>query len=98
MADMPDVSLLDFSITTVITPSDLLYIGVVDTSVQEGYNDASVMLSTLGAALLNDFSYPLLLETTSKSIIGAINELNANMPSDIENTVFPIEEEQEEGE
>ena len=98
MADLPDVSLLDFTLTTTITPSDLLYIGVVDQTVQEGYNDASVMLSSLGAALLNDFSYPLLLETTSKSIIGAINELNANMPSDIENTVFPIEEEQEEGE
>ena len=85
-----DASILDFSTAQALTPSDLLYLGVVDTSVTEGYNDANAPLSLLASSLLNSFEYTQDLTTTAKTIIGAINELKSDIPADIENVVFPV--------
>ena len=85
-----DVSILDFTTASVLTPSDLLYFGVVDTGVTEGYNDAKAPLSLLASSMLNSFEYTQDLTTSAKTIIGAINELKSDIPADIENVVFPV--------
>ena len=91
MSELQDVSILDLQTAQAIGPSDLLYVGVVDTGVTEGYNDAKGTLGDIATAFVNSFSYTQLLQTTAKTIVGAINELNTNMPADIENVEFPTE-------
>ena len=88
---MADVSLLDFTTASELTASDLIYVGVVDTGVTEGYNDAKGTLGDIATAFVNSFSYTQALQTTAKTIVGAINEINSNMPADIENIEFPTE-------
>lgn len=89
MPDLQDVSILDLQTAQAIDPSDLLYVGVVDTGVTEGYNDAKGTLGDIATAFVNSFSYTQALQTTAKTIVGAINELNTNMPADIENNEYP---------
>lgn len=87
---MADKSLIDFDAATQLSPTDLLYIGVTDQSVVAGFKDGRTTLSIIANALLNSFGYQQDLETTDKTIIGAINELKEDMPSVIENVVFPV--------
>ena len=89
MPDLQDVSILDLQTAQTIDPSDLLYVGVVDTGVTEGYNDAKGTLGDIATAFVKAFYFTQDLQTTDKTIVGAINEINSNMPADIENNEYP---------
>lgn len=94
-----DVSILDFTTATVLTSSDLLYLGAYD-SVGDEYNDRKTTLTTLANGLLNTFEFPLLLDTTSKTIIGAINEIasgGGGTASILTGTTPPTPEQGEDG-
>lgn len=56
---------------------DLEYLAVVDQSSASGYSSRKISSIDKAQTYLNTFLFPLLLNTTSKSIIGAINEIHA---------------------
>ena len=78
MADLTPLKLSNMIAAGVLQPGDLLYIGAVDSGSDTGYASRQLLASELAAALMNTFSYPLLLtKTAAKNIAGAINEIAA---------------------
>jgi len=58
-----------------LSPSALIYICVVDAESDTGYSSRKDTIAALTTAIFEDIEYPLKLNTTAKSIFGAINEL-----------------------
>lgn len=74
-----------------ISTSDLAFESVVDPLSTSGYSSKKITEGNKAISYLSSFEFPLLLDTTSKSIIGAINEIYDSMPEDIEDVEFPID-------
>ena len=78
---MPDEytisSLTPISANEPLGMNDLLEVARVDPQGDTGYSSRKATLTQIGDELLNDIQYTSALDTTSKKIIGAINELNA---------------------
>ena len=92
MAELSPIKLSDMTLATILGASDVLYIAVADAQSETGFISRKTTTAELAQFFLNTLSFPLLLtETTSKNIIGAINEIAGNMPAIIENTGFPEE-------
>lgn len=66
-----------------ISGSDLLVIAILNALSSTGYLTRKFTIAELGDFLNTDLQYLLDLSTTSKTITGAINELNAKTGSDI---------------
>lgn len=69
--------------------NDLEYIAVVDQESATGFSSRKITAQNKAQAYLNTFLFPLLLNTTSKSIIGAINELAQSSSSVLVGTEAP---------
>lgn len=69
--------------------NDLEYIAVVDQESATGFSSRKITAQNKAQAYLNTFLFPLLLNTTSKSIIGAINELAQSSSSVLVGTAAP---------
>lgn len=74
-----------------ISAGDLALATVEDSETPGTYNSRKITEGNKAQCYLNVFEFPLLLNTTAKSIVGAINELVDAIPSDIENVEFPTE-------
>lgn len=61
--------------TGTMTASDLLYICIVDMLSDTGFSSRKDNLGNFANGLFDDLEFPLKLDTTAKSIFGAINEL-----------------------
>ena len=61
--------------TGTMTASDLLYICIVDMLSDTGFSSRKDNLGNFANGLFDDLEFPLKLDTASKSIFGAINEL-----------------------
>lgn len=61
--------------TGTMTASDLLYICIADMLSDTGFSSRKDNLGNFANGLFDDLEFPLKLDTTSKSIFGAINEL-----------------------
>lgn len=75
---MPDtpVKLSDMTEALAFTTTDLFYLGMTDAGSDTGYSSRKLAASTMAAALMGDFSLPLLFtKTTAKTPAGAINEI-----------------------
>lgn len=92
MAELTPLKLSEMTTATGLDANALLYLGEPDAGSDTGYYSRKITATNAAQAALNTFSFPLLLtETTSKTVIGAINELAQAMPANIENVGFPEE-------
>ena len=76
MADL-DRSISQFPAASALDPSDLLFLSAEDLSAASGYQSKYIDAGTLAQNLLSSFQFPLLLNTTAKNVIGALNEFKA---------------------
>lgn len=53
----------------------LIYAAEEDVQSETGFSSVRVTAANAGQSILNNFSYPLLLNTNNKTVFGAINEL-----------------------
>ena len=60
-----------------LTGSELEYVAIPDELSDTGYSSRKITSANKAIAYLSTFLFPVLLDTDSKSIIGAINELAA---------------------
>lgn len=72
-----DKKLSEFSTAQSISGNDLEMLAVVDQESATGFSSRRVTAQSKAEAYLNAFYFPLLLNTTAKNIVGAINELAA---------------------
>lgn len=75
---MPDtpVKLSDMTEALTFTTTDLFYLGMTDAGSDTGFASRKLAASTMAAALMGNFSLPLLFtKTTAKTAAGAINEI-----------------------
>lgn len=70
-----DKKLSEFSTAQSISGNDLELLAVVDQESATGFSSRKVTAQSKAEAYLNAFYFPLLLNTTAKNIVGAINEL-----------------------
>lgn len=76
MAELTPVKISDMTAVQSIALGDLLYLCAEDANSETGYYSRKITAQDMAAAMLNSFSFPLLLDKTSAhSVIGAINEL-----------------------
>lgn len=84
-----------------LTANDLEMVAVVDENSETGYSSRKITAINKAQGYLNTFLFPLLLNTNSKSIIGAINELAAGggggTASILTGTVPPVASQGEDG-
>ena len=69
---------------------DLLALAQVDEQAETGYKSAAAPVSDVAQKILKEISFPADLNTTSKNVIGAINELESDKADS--STVTDIEE------
>jgi len=86
-----DKKISELTSVSSISASDLALATISDPDNVGEYLSRKITEGNKATSYLNTFEFPLLLNTTDKSIIGAINELNDNMPADIEDVEFPTE-------
>ena len=72
---MAKLKVSQMTAATDVDAGDLVYLSVEDLTSASGYSSRKETAGNLAVTFLNGFEFPLLLDTTSKSIIGAINEL-----------------------
>lgn len=65
--------------TGTLTSSDLLYICIADDLSDTGFSSRKDTISNFFSDVFGDIEFPLLLNTTAKSIFGAINELSTKI-------------------
>lgn len=80
-----------------MTGNELELMASVDQQSATGYSSRKITSINKAQEYLNTFLYPLLLQTTSKSIIGAINELKQASSSVLTGTVAPTSSQGEDG-
>ena len=76
MADL-DRSISQFPAASALDPSDLLFLSAEDISAASGYQSKYLDAGTIAQNILSNFEFPLLLNTTAKNVIGALNEFKA---------------------
>lgn len=74
MAEL-DKKLSEMDTATSITATDLEYLCVTDQQSDTGFSSRKTSTASKALAYLQSIEFPLLLNTTAKNIIGAINEL-----------------------
>lgn len=74
---MAKIKVSQMTAATDIDAGDLVYLSVEDLTSASGYSSRKDTAGNLAAAFLNGFEFPLLLNTSAKTIVGAINELAA---------------------
>ena len=62
-----------------IPVGSLFVVSVEDQESESGYISKKATSELFASQLLNSYLWPLLLETTSKNVIGAVNELNGKV-------------------
>ena len=73
---MANVKISELPPTTTVDTADLMEVSLYD-SVEQSYSSKSVSVSTLATRLITGLNYASDLETTSKTVSGAINEVNS---------------------
>lgn len=85
---MPDdFRISDLPSTALFNANDLMEVSQVDSGSDSGYSSVKKTMTELGEDLNNDLEYLTALNTSSKKIIGAINEVNAAIPSNSDFTL-----------
>lgn len=75
---MPDdYKISDLSNAVEISNNDLMEISAVNSSSDTGYSSVKATMTQIAEKIANDVQYSADLETTAKTIVGAINEVNA---------------------
>lgn len=89
---MPEFNkkITEFDAITQSAPSDITPVVVADSGVTSGYANKKITEGNRAKSYVNSFEYTQELNTTSKTICGAINEIFDLIPSVIEETVFPV--------
>lgn len=70
-----DIKLSELSTAESLTSAALLYVAIVDAQSDTGYGERKATTEALGVLLNNSVVYASYLNTTNKTVIGAINEL-----------------------
>lgn len=73
-----DKRISEYTTTQAVSGNDLDILIVEDQNSASGYSSRKILSSDKAKGYLNTLSFPLLLNTNSKTIIGAINELQAS--------------------
>ena len=72
-----DMKISDLTTTTEVAASDLAIATIADPDNEGSFLSRKITFGNLAAAILNAFSFPLLItKTVSKTIIGALNEIS----------------------
>lgn len=71
--------LSEFERATEITPEALLFSSIADVTSESGYSTRAATLSLVAECIAKNIQFASDLETTSKSLIDAINEVNSNI-------------------
>ena len=88
---MPDdVRISELSPISSIGNNDLMEVSHEDSGAESGYVSTKMTMTQLSNKLNNNIQYVSDLETASKTIIGGINSLLANMTTPYANLSFPI--------
>lgn len=66
---------------------DLIEVSQVDAQSESGFTSVKKQMTEVGEMINNGIEYTLGLDTTSKKIIGAINEVNSEIPSNSDFTL-----------
>lgn len=72
-----DITLSDLTAAADLPAGTLFYIAVEDQESETGYESLKITSELVATKILTAYNFPLLLDTTAKNAIGAINELNA---------------------
>lgn len=76
MAEL-DQKLSEMTTAASLSANDLEYVAIGDAQSETGFSSRKATMVSKALAYLQTIEFPLLLNTTSKNIIGAINELEA---------------------
>lgn len=75
---MPDdYKISDLTTAGAITNNDLMEISTVNSSSETGYSSVKATMTQIANKIANGVQYSADLETTAKTLVGAINEVNA---------------------
>ena len=77
MADITEITIPELETASSITSTDLMEIAKVNSSADTGYDSKKISATMLGNFVAGDLEYQSDLQTTAKTLIGAINELKA---------------------
>lgn len=72
-----DIMLSDLTAAVDLPAGTLFYIAVEDQESESGYSSKKINSELIANKLFTTYNLPLVLETTSKNVAGAINELKA---------------------
>ena len=86
MPDLDEYRISELDSVASLNNGDLIEVAGVDAQTETGYRSVKVPMTQLGDKLLNGIDYVTDLQTTSKKVFGAINELKGN----IDNLPKPI--------
>lgn len=73
---MADMKISELSSVASLNNGDLIEVSQVDSSSPTGYTSMKASMLDVGKKVVNEIPYTQELETTSKTIIGAVNEVN----------------------
>lgn len=86
MPDLDEYRISELDSVASLNNGDLVEVAGVDAQTETGYRSVKVPMTQLGDKLLNGIDYVTDLQTTSKKVFGAINEVKSN----IDNLPKPI--------
>lgn len=72
-----DITLSDLSAAADLPAGTLFYVVIENQESETGYDSFKINSELVASKILSAYNFPLLLDTTAKNAIGAINELNA---------------------
>lgn len=72
-----DITLSDLNAATDLPAGTLFYVIIENQESETGYDSFKINSELVASKILSAYNFPLLLDTTAKNAIGAINELNA---------------------
>ena len=72
-----DITLSDLTAAADLPAGTLFYVAVEDQESETGYESLKITSELVATKILTAYNFPLLLDTTAKNAVGAINELAA---------------------
>lgn len=72
-----DITLSDLSAASDLPAGTLFYVVIENQESETGYDSFKINSELVASKILSAYNFPLLLDTTAKNAIGAINELAA---------------------
>ena len=72
-----DITLSDLSAAADLPAGTLFYVVIENQESETGYDSFKINSELVASKILSAYNFPLLLDTTAKNAIGAINELAA---------------------